>query len=302
MLNKIVLICLILVSSVFAQDVPVAGYAGGMLLFDYDAYWGSYGGEFYAQGKTLPESGEFPIGQTEACGGGFSTSNDTTMVVAYGAILNDDDTVDFSLLLIREQGESISSGSHPIDTETFMSLALFFDNVSDFVAPEDPNSIEEWLNAIVADYKFVSTSGNISVTSCDEFGFTGSFNITMIDPDSFTMISADQASFDFYGLGFPSSVYEMPSVISNLTASPNPFNPRTEISFELASDSIVRVEIFNANGELVDSVANGYYLAGLNSFTWTGCSSDGSKLSSGVYLYKITANNQIASGKIVFVP
>jgi len=188
-----VLLVVIMVSGATAQDDPVAEYAGGVLTFDYDALWGSYGGNFFAEGVAFPESGEFPAGQTETCGGGFSTSNDTTTVIAYGAVLNEDDTVDFSLIAIREPGDLISTGNHPIDVETYMCLALYFDNVSDFTPPDDTSSIEEWLNAVVADYKFISTSGSISVSSCDEFGFEGSFDITMIDPDSYTIISADQA-------------------------------------------------------------------------------------------------------------
>ncbi len=49
---------------------------------------------------------------------------------------------------------------------------------------------------------------------------------------------------------------------------PNPFNPYTSIEFSLPSNGNVRLEIYNASGQLADVLVNGYYLAGSHMAVW----------------------------------
>ncbi|MBX7047279.1 MAG: FG-GAP-like repeat-containing protein [Ignavibacteria bacterium] len=66
---------------------------------------------------------------------------------------------------------------------------------------------------------------------------------------------------------------------------PNPFNPETEIRFSLKSDSKVVLEIYDVKGNFVENLIDKNMTAGYYSIKWKP-----DNLSSGVYLYKLTAN------------
>ncbi|MCC6550315.1 MAG: T9SS type A sorting domain-containing protein, partial [Ignavibacteriaceae bacterium] len=66
---------------------------------------------------------------------------------------------------------------------------------------------------------------------------------------------------------------------------PNPFNPATTIKFGLRVESRVSLKIFNTLGQEVMLLINENREAGVHSLSF-----DASKLSSGVYFYKIEAN------------
>jgi subtilisin family serine protease len=66
---------------------------------------------------------------------------------------------------------------------------------------------------------------------------------------------------------------------------PNPFNPATTIEFSLPEKSDVTLNIYSALGELVTTLATGDFDAGYHTINF-----DASKLTSGTYMYQITAN------------
>jgi hypothetical protein len=65
---------------------------------------------------------------------------------------------------------------------------------------------------------------------------------------------------------------------------PNPFNPTTIISYALPQPSKVRLSVFNMLGQEVLTLVNKFQDAGYKSV-----SLDASKLTSGVYFYRIVA-------------
>jgi hypothetical protein len=77
---------------------------------------------------------------------------------------------------------------------------------------------------------------------------------------------------------------ELPKVYTLSQNYPNPFNPTTQISFNLAADSKVTLKIFDVLGQEVTTLLNGDMTAGAHNVNF-----DASKLTSGMYLYKIEA-------------
>ncbi len=71
---------------------------------------------------------------------------------------------------------------------------------------------------------------------------------------------------------------------------PNPFNPETVIEFELAKSGQVRLEVFNVLGRRVRSLIDGPYPAGAHRVTFDGRSSSGQRLASGIYFYRLVAD------------
>jgi len=76
---------------------------------------------------------------------------------------------------------------------------------------------------------------------------------------------------------------------------PNPFNARTNIAFELVRSSDVSIGIYNIAGQLVGTI-NGRYPAGSNIVTW-----DASRVSSGVYFYRMTSERATETRKMVLI-
>jgi hypothetical protein len=77
---------------------------------------------------------------------------------------------------------------------------------------------------------------------------------------------------------------------------PNPFNPRTEIRFELARPGTVRLELFDAAGRLVRRVELPAQSTGRHTWTWRGEDDAGNPVGSGVYRVRLTADGGGAAG------
>ncbi|MDP8200630.1 MAG: FlgD immunoglobulin-like domain containing protein [Candidatus Tenebribacter burtonii] len=79
---------------------------------------------------------------------------------------------------------------------------------------------------------------------------------------------------------------------NNLQCYPNPFNPTTKISFSIPDDSKVKLTIYNIKGQKIKSLLNDQMTAGEHSIVWNGEDDSGTKVSSGVYLYKLHVNGK----------
>jgi len=77
---------------------------------------------------------------------------------------------------------------------------------------------------------------------------------------------------------------------------PNPFNPRTILSFELPVASLVRLGVYDISGRLLAELLDGWREAGSHEVTF-----DGSNLASGIYIYRLEAGELTASGKMVLM-
>ncbi len=74
-------------------------------------------------------------------------------------------------------------------------------------------------------------------------------------------------------------------------ASPNPFNPATLISFDLAQAARVRLSIFDAAGRRVRVLVDDDRAAGRYEVRWDGNTDDGRRASSGVYFCRMAAGS-----------
>jgi dipeptidyl aminopeptidase/acylaminoacyl peptidase len=95
---------------------------------------------------------------------------------------------------------------------------------------------------------------------------------------------------------------QTPNLGSRLSGvCPNPFNPLTTISFTLDLPQHVKVEVHDASGRLVKTLAHDKYPAGDHELVWDGRNAGGSEVSSGIYFLKFTAGKASDSRKLVLV-
>ncbi|MCP4632000.1 MAG: T9SS type A sorting domain-containing protein [candidate division Zixibacteria bacterium] len=78
--------------------------------------------------------------------------------------------------------------------------------------------------------------------------------------------------------------------------NPNPFNTSTKISFALPNQSDVRIDIYNLAGQKIETLIDRNIRAGHHNITW-----DASTYSSGVYFYKLTANNKTQTKRMTLM-
>jgi hypothetical protein len=89
---------------------------------------------------------------------------------------------------------------------------------------------------------------------------------------------------------------EIPQRYMLYDAYPNQFNPVTTIKFDLAKSGFVELQVFDILGRKIKTLVNqemktGKYTVDLN----------GSDLSSGVYIYKLQADNFASAKKIILI-
>ncbi len=68
---------------------------------------------------------------------------------------------------------------------------------------------------------------------------------------------------------------------------PNPFNPRTTVSFDLARPGQVRLVVYGLDGRVASVLAEGSLPAGSHAYAWDGTDAAGRRLASGVYLVRL---------------
>jgi hypothetical protein len=77
---------------------------------------------------------------------------------------------------------------------------------------------------------------------------------------------------------------------------PNPFNPSTTIAYSLPEKSSVEIKIFDMQGREIKSFTLGAQSAGYQRVVWNGTNERGNTLSSGVYVYRVSASS-LGDGK-----
>ena len=85
--------------------------------------------------------------------------------------------------------------------------------------------------------------------------------------------------------------------------SPNPVAPRrgTSIHFTLPSAGNVELEVFDVTGRSVKTLVNGTLEAGAHTIQWNGVANGGTRLPSGVYMYRLQAGKNSAQRKLILV-
>ena len=82
---------------------------------------------------------------------------------------------------------------------------------------------------------------------------------------------------------------------------PNPFNPKTQIRFNLPQRNNVNITIYNMLGQKVKVFSMINTPAGTHSITWNAANQNGQPLSAGVYLYQMISKDFVQTRKMVLL-
>jgi hypothetical protein len=82
---------------------------------------------------------------------------------------------------------------------------------------------------------------------------------------------------------------------------PNPFNPETSIQYKLGEAGQVELAVYNVLGTRIKTLVSGYQAAGNYTVKWYGDTDTGEQVASGVYFYKLIAEDFSETRKMMLL-
>jgi hypothetical protein len=83
--------------------------------------------------------------------------------------------------------------------------------------------------------------------------------------------------------------------------TPNPFTQATHLAYEVGtSGALVQIEVYDALGRKVRTLANEFQSAGRHHVTWDGRNDSGSLVTSGVYFYRATVGEKTDNVRVIY--
>lgn len=132
----------------------------------------------------------------------------------------------------------------------------------------------------------------------------------------FVWLDPPNINYDLYCTAVYSDLYESPEsnhvtggseaggvipAVTRLTGNyPNPFNPTTSISFDLAQAEHASLVVYNAKGEVVATLLNADMPAGSHSIHWDG-TIDNATAVSGIYFYQLRTADYTQTRRMVLL-
>ncbi|MCP4550301.1 MAG: T9SS type A sorting domain-containing protein [bacterium] len=86
-----------------------------------------------------------------------------------------------------------------------------------------------------------------------------------------------------------------------VTVHPNPFNPNTQLGFDLQEPGHVSLEVYDLSGRCVKTLIDKVVPAGHHDVTWQGVDDNGEALPSGVYLVRLSTAGGVANAKAILL-
>ncbi len=145
-------------------------------------------------------------------------------------------------------------------------------------------------------------SGSLAIDSGDN---TAS-ELAVTDFDGLPRVmggTVDMGAYEFdLGVGIDPPI--TPTIIYGTKINsvyPNPFNPSTTISFELARTGHARIDIYDVRGRRVLRAVDDVLTAGPHTFVWKAIDVDGGHVASGVYFARLKFDGKVDVRKIVLL-
>jgi hypothetical protein len=93
----------------------------------------------------------------------------------------------------------------------------------------------------------------------------------------------------------------VPTTTALMQNFPNPFNPSTTLTFDMAKPGHVTIKIYNVSGRLIRTLLDERRDAGRHHIEWNGIDANGSTVPSGIYFYRMRASGYDATKKMILV-
>ena len=176
---------------------------------------------------------------------------------------------------------------------------------------------EELASIVEADFEYVfmhalDADASYHVDLWADFNGNGSYDAPPMDHSwrielngvSDNLSQSFQHNTDFTDIGDAVSVdteIDIPREFVLYENYPNPFNPTTQIRFDLATSGYVNLDIFNIRGEQVGQLLSEDLIAGSYNVQWLARDMDGNVLPSGIYIYTLRSSGLSQSKRMMML-
>ncbi|MCK4641587.1 MAG: T9SS type A sorting domain-containing protein [Candidatus Marinimicrobia bacterium] len=107
--------------------------------------------------------------------------------------------------------------------------------------------------------------------------------------------------YDCTEVGIDNEAYVLPDRFILHRNYPNPFNPTTNIAFEMPITENVKLEVYNILGHKVKTMQSGTLNAGFHVYEWNATNDAGQQMAAGVYIYRLTTAKKTLQKKLVLL-
>jgi hypothetical protein len=190
-------------------------------------------------------------------------------------------------------------------TDSFESFGIFFDNLNELFVAMEPYQAD-----------FNMDAQNMQYMSAMSAGLSWSLYQDFATPDSTILIDGERVNVsawfdnpptsfltmmknfflgtdstlggmfpDRYKVGVSPETQMVPTVFKLYPVYPNPFNPTTNIQFDLPEESMVKLTIIDLQGRTVEQLVNNRIAAGRINYTW-----NAARYPSGIYFAAVEIN------------
>jgi len=202
--------------------------------------------------------------------------------------------------------------SRPDEQDHFGFEVCLSDDFAAVAAPRDENDEDRDEGAVYLFEYNQESWREIAISAPDDGAAHDYFGMAVALSGETALIGArlgdgqamDEGAAYFVGSASPANVKETPMIPKVFTLHqnyPNPFNPTTTIQFDLPAPAFVALTIYDVLGNQVRSLINKNYPAGYHTIVWDGKNESGRLVSSGLYMYKIKADDRVVSKKMMFL-
>ena len=148
-------------------------------------------------------------------------------------------------------------------------------------------------------FDFSSHIGLLEAIGIDQIVVFPDFNLGGRTQDN--IIYFDNISFYSNSVGTDNRNEILPQRFALEQNFPNPFNPSTNIGYELPEDGLVNITIYNITGRHISTLVSSHQNAGYKSTQWNATNDSGEPVGAGLYLYRIEADNFVQTKKMILL-
>ena len=182
-----------------------------------------------------------------------------------------------------------TSGVVSVYTEVQLTDAVEFKGVSTSL-PEGWVAYSNFANGVLK----IAMAGTTPLKD----GNVALINLGLKDKEAQVNLNAS-AKLNDQSFGMMSvKVKEIPAEFSISQNYPNPFNPTTSIKYAIPQDARVSLVVYDMLGQVVKTLVDQEQEAGYYTVRWDGTNNFGSKVSSGIYIYRIVAGKYTSTMKM----
>lgn len=166
------------------------------------------------------------------------------------------------------------------------------------------------VNAEIIDVEAVESNDNkvVVVSDNNRIALAGNGVFNANEPIAYVVVATEEVAVEVNEIRFNDNKTGNATIMvadvetsEAVVAYPNPFSGSTNVEFAVAQDGFYTVNIFDMSGNVVGTLYNGDLKAGNVSFEWNGTDAQGSDVATGTYIFRVSGNGDVFSGKVSVV-